>query len=442
MRWMMAMLLAAGLAWPAAAQQADHPMVARFRALLPDTTRLAFASQAPLPGGADGVRLGGVTLTRPDETLRIAELELEGLEETRAARVLMRGLEASGGEPMTVARIELERLAYAPRPGQDPEPGDFRVDALTIEGFESGRDPRLRIARAVLRDYGPGRTGSLTLEGMVLDSLPSDMFASISLGRAAVSGFDLAGLLDAAVRQQQPAMPQSGRVSVSLENLVLTDPSKAVMGGAESMLLEGDASPTAPGTGRFALRGIRVERSAATAGFLDALELPRLEASLTIDTTHEPSVGRIGVPAMALGVQNLGAVALAFTMEGWTPDMAQPGTLPDLERLRLVDARLRYVDEGLYARSVRAQSREQRLTEAQVRQQHAQMLGAMLTAPNPPPGLNQLRQALLGVVEGRVRGVELTARPPQPLPFPRIQQAAPEGAAAVIRLLGVTARGQ
>lgn len=438
MRLAIAVALAAIMALPAFAQTAEHPAIARLRALLPAPTTLAFDSAAPLAADPDGVRLSGVRLVRPDETLRIAELELEGLTETGVGRAVMRGvMTQDGNDTLRIARVEIERLRHTPAPGGGrPMPLEFGLESLVIEGLEAAGEPRVAIQRIALRDYGAGRSGTLSLEGLTVANIPQSPVQGMTLARFTLAGFDLAALMDAAVRQVPPPNPPAGRLSMGFQQLLLTGPGGVALGGAAGLLVEADTLANMAGTMRFALRGVRVENSPMTAQFLDALGLRQLDASLTFEAAYEPTAGRVTMPALALGVQEIGAIALGVTIDGWTPEASQRG---DAAAMILRDARLRYVDEGLYARALRAQAQQMRSTEDQVRQQHVQLLGQLLSMQNAPPGMQQLRDALVALVRRQARGVEITLRPAQPVPWPQIAATGQQGPAPLIRLLGLGA---
>jgi len=174
MRSILAAMLVLVLALPAWAQPAEHPAIARLRALLPAPSTLTYDSAAPLAADPAGVRLSGVRVVRPGETLRIAELELEGLTDTGVGRAVLRGVVAQEEqEPLRVARIEIERLQRTPAPGGGmPTPLEFDLESLVIEGLEAAGEPRFSIRRIALRDYGAGRSGTLHLEGLAVANLP------------------------------------------------------------------------------------------------------------------------------------------------------------------------------------------------------------------------------------------------------------------------------
>jgi len=287
-----------------------------------------------------------------------------------------------------------------------------------------------------LREYGAGRSGTLSLEGLTVANIPQSPVQGMTLAGFTLAGFDMAALMDAAVRQVPPPSPPAGRLSVAFQQLLLTGPGGMPLGGAAGLLVEADTLANMAGTMRFALRGVQVANSPVTAQFLDALGLRQFDASLTFEAAYEPTAGRVTMPALALGVHEIGAIALGVTLDGWTPAAAQRN---DITAMILRDARLRFVDEGLYARALRAQAEQMRMTEEQVRQQHAQLLGQLFSMQNAPPGMLQLRDSLVGLVRRQARGVEVALRPQQPVPVPQIMAAAPQGPGSLIRLLGLTA---
>jgi hypothetical protein len=130
-----------------------------------------------------------------------------------------------------------------------------------------------------------------------------------------------------------------------------------------------------------------------------------------------------------------------MVLDGVTP---QAAVAQDLQAMRLVSLGLRYMDQSLYSRFVRQQARESGMQERQVREQHAALVGGALASGTAPGakggggGLDPVREALLRFIRGQAREVEITARPPQPLPFAELAATPPDPAAAQ-RMLGLSA---
>ena len=102
---------------------------------------------------------------------------------------------------------------------------------------------------------------------------------------------------------------------------------------------------------------------------------------------------------------------------------------------RLISMALRYRDEGLFARAIRMQAAEQRITEAQLREQLIGM--ARDVASGPAQAV--LREPLERFLRGQARELELVARPPQPIAVGALGGAPPRDAADAQRRYGLTA---
>jgi hypothetical protein len=270
-----------------------------------------------------------------------------------------------------------------------------------------------------------------TLDVRMGDGLPVDQ---IRVARAGLAGLDLAALMTAATQERTPPAPPAGRQAYRLEGLEVLRAGQSV-GGMGRFLLEGETSADGGAAGRVGFNDVVVERTPETAIVLDAVGLDRLSMDLTIDASWTPVNERLEVSALAFGVRDLGALALGWTVEGVNPGNASP----DPSAIRLFEARLRYADQSLYERALADQARRQNMAPAQVREQHAQMVTAVLSGPQPDAGLDSIRAALMRFVEGQAREVEFLVRPPTPVTMAQVEPVMGRGPAAAVALLGITA---
>ena len=434
-RFTLLLLLATGPAW---AQ--DHPTVRQLRSMLPAANTLTFERATPVTAPAEGVTLDNVVLTRGTERTTIASLTLIGLRPDGVARLNARevvGITPTG--PIRMASIEVTGLAVRRRPpGQDAQPDDVKLSTLTVENFAGPGRPSFTIGRITLNNWGIGRRTEGEITSMAFTGIPDNPIEEATVNRLAISGPDLASLTTALAQRRSPATQPAGRQTMALEGVVLRG-GGATLGALASLTLEGETNAQGSGNGRLALRGLTVERAPTTAQGLDAVGLDRLDGSMSFEGTYDAPTGRLVVPAFALGVRELGAIALALGIDGYTPEAAQRN---DVSRMRLLNARLRYADQSLYARSVRSQAQRTGTTDQAVRDQAAQMVGATLTTGTPNPLLDALREVLLRFIRGEINVVELEARPQAPVPFAALGQAAQQGPGPVVRQLGLTATGR
>ncbi len=434
-------LAAAALFTAAPALAQDHPTLRQFRALLPSGTTLSFATLAPLPGSDGGITLGNAVLAANGSQTTVESLTLEGPHRFGMGRLSARNIGTVAGAAPNVASLEVTGFTMRSRPpGQTAQPDDFKIASLVMEGVAGPGAPAFTIARLRLAAWGIGQRGEAEITGMEFTGIPDNPIDAMSIGRLAATGLDLASLATAASQGSTPGQQPVGRQGASLEGVVLRG-GGAVLGGLDNLTIEGETDAQGSGNGRLALRGLRAERTPLSADALDAVGLDRLDASLTLEGTYEAAAGRLAIPALALGVRELGALALALRLEGWTPQAAQAN---DMSAVRLRDARLRYADQSLYRRAVRQQAQRQGggAGEQSVRDMHAQMLGALLSSGSANPALDGLREVLLRFVRGEINVVELQLRPTAPVPVMSLPTTAQQGAAALVRQLGLTARGE
>lgn len=427
--------LAAG---PVLAQ--DHPTVRQLRAMLPAGSNLTFQRATPIPGPQEGVTLDGVVLTQRNERTTIASLSLVGLRPDGVVRLAARdvaGQTPTG--PISMASIEVTGLAVRRRPsGQDPQPDDVKLSTLVVENFAGPGRPAFTIGRVSVTNWGIGRRTEGEMTGMSFTNIPDSPIDAFSIARLAVAGPDLASLSTQLAASRPPSTLPAGRQMAALQGVVLRS-GGVVLGGLESLTIEGDTDAQGSGSGRLALRGLTVERTPMTTEFFNAAGLERVDASLGIEGTYDAAAGRLVVPAFALGVRELGAIALALGIDGYTPEAAQRN---DVSRMRLLNARLRYADQSLYARAVRAQAQRTGTTEQAVRDQYAQVVGATLSGGAANPALDGLRDVLLRFIRGEVNVVELEARPQSPVPLLSLGQTGQQGPGPLVRQLGITATGR
>lgn len=438
------LLVAAGPFSPIALAQ-EPATVRQLRAMLPAGATLTFeratAITAHLPGGTgDGAALENVVLTQGAERTTIASLTLIGLRPDGVARLQARNVAAvTPSGPVGIASIEATGVAVRRRPpGQTPQADDVKLSTLVVENFSGPGRPSFTLGRVTVNNWGIGRRTEGEITGMAFTGIPDNPIDAFTVARLAISGPDMASLSTALAQRRAPATLPAGRQSAALEGVVMRG-GGVTLGGLESLTMEADTDAQGSGSGRLALRGLTAERAPPTAEFFDTVGLDRLDSSLSFEGSYDAATGRLLLPAFALGVRELGAIALALGIDGYTPDAAQRS---DPSRIRVLNARLRYADQSLYGRAVRTQAQRTGVTEQAVRDQYAQMVGATLTSATPSPALDGLREVLLRFIRGEINLVEVEARPSVPVPFMALGPTAQQGPAAVVRQLGITATGR
>jgi hypothetical protein len=194
-----------------------------------------------------------------------------------------------------------------------------------------------------------------------------------------------------------------------------------------------------PETGRVALRGIRVEPFPGLAEWLERFGYAALIGDLTAETRYDRASGRLEVTSLALAGRDIGALGLSVVLDGVTPEALET---QEFGGLSLVSFGLRYIDQSLYERYVRQQARQTRRTEQQVRQTLAQQAGAALAAQGgggrDAAAVAPIRAAVQRFLRGEAREVEVTAKPPEPVPLLGLGGIA-AGPAEAQRMLGLSA---
>ncbi|MCU0889251.1 MAG: hypothetical protein MUC64_14800 [Rubritepida sp.] len=430
--------VAAAPAWPPmpGLPSPEPAALARLRGLLGDG--VAFGARGVEQQGEVLVVLGA-ELRRERNRMVIERLAVEGLTETGLRRGALSGVTAETPDgPFRLDSLELIGVALLPLdPGQAPSerlPHQVAVERLSLEGLRAEGATPIALGRFTLEGWRVGTPGSARLEALDLPLPGGGAVDRVQVARAALEGFDLAALLVAALQGEMPATPAAGAQAKRLEGLVLSRQGR-VIGGVDRLVAENETRPDGAMRGRLTVHDASVEEVPELADIFAAVGLPRLSLELAIEGAWTPQGRRLAVQTFAFGVRELGALALGGVLDGI--EMAA-GT-PDPANMRLVEGRLRYLDQSLYARVVESEARRERVPEARVRQLHAQILGGALTDAQADPALDVLREALLRFVRGEAREIEIALRPARPVTLEALQPAAAAGPAALVRLLGVSA---
>ncbi|WP_156909996.1 hypothetical protein [Rubritepida flocculans] len=413
----------------------EPPALERLRGLLDAGIELGYRA-----AGQEGelLTLTGVELRRGAERILIERLVLEGLSPEGLRRGEARGVSAEFPDArFRLAELDLEALALLPlRPGQNGgarEPDQISLAGLRLAGLEVEGEPRVSLREFVLTGWQPGRAGRVGFQGLRV-RLAGGPVSEVGVDRAGVEGLDLAALAQAAVRNAPPPAPPAGRQAYRVDGVTVQREGR-VLGGLGSVVVEGRTEPDGAAAGRLTVHDAALEHFPEVAAALDAVGLRRLSMELAIEASWTPRHGRLEMPALAFGVRELGAIALGWVMEGVDPAAA----MTDPNRVSLIEARLRYADQSLYERALRDQAQRERSTPERIRQQHAQMVGAMLTPARPDPEVDAVRNALLRFIGGQAREIEISLRPARAVTMAELQPLLGAGPSEVVRGLGITA---
>ncbi|NGM18879.1 hypothetical protein G3576_02560 [Roseomonas stagni] len=432
-----------------------------------------------------------VSMRGPEGNLQLGRLVAEGYAPGALGQATAEGFEFRGaGATSNHARIG--RFAVAgvtmPAPGQDFDIKDVTVRSASLEGATL-TDPEkkvdLALGRLAMRDWAPGRLLDLAVEGVSLGAEFGAMGPGVfRLGRFVVQGIDAAGLATAWSTNVQPPDPAPG-----VPQLILAEGITAEANGAPLLSLgriQTDGSMAADGviSGTLAVDGLRITLPRGTSAPLEQLGYTEIAGGMEMLGSFARQGGMLAIGPWRTTWNE----AATLTLSGRFLEMPAPapGTPidPDAQTAALLAARLQQLtlswrDQGLLGRAIAMQARQQRVPEARIREQWAQMVmgmpipGAGPSAPprgraappapatkgaaTPAPATGKgaapapaapaagqpdpfmpLREALAQFIR-QPREIEISLRPLTPIAFGELTGLAGQSAEAA-RLLGLTVR--
>lgn len=413
----------------------EDPAIRRLRATFGPEVQMAYRSATVLDSNTGSFRLDGVTLRRPDAEATIEALSITGQRDDGVQRAELRNLVSTGRDAprVTVAAARLDGLTIRrpTTPEQRIAPDAVTLDRFSLEGLRVEDSTTVTVAGLTVEDYGPGRQTRLRLEnlgGQRQDGGGAgDAFA---LARLAVGGVDVATIATQLMAGGRP-QPTPGRLEALAENFTLSERGR-VLGGAESLRIESETDAQLAGTGRAALRGLRLDGVPQLQDFLTRLGYQALVGDITLEGGYQPQGGRMTLPSFVIAAPGFGSITLSMDMDGIDRD-APPETL--MTRMRLLAMAIRYRDEGLLPRALRMQAAQQRVNESQLREQIIGMANAVIGGP----AAAALREPIERFVRGQAQELEISARPPQPVPLSALSGQPPRNAEEAQRRYGLTA---
>jgi hypothetical protein len=414
------------------------------------------------------LELDGLQGTRQREgSMRIGRLAIEGYAPGVLGSARIEGVQYDGTGP-DAARFSLGRLAVGglvmPLPGAALEPGSVRISELAVEGLalrEPDSKVELTLGRVALRDFVPGRAVSFSLEGLQLAASFGALGAGTArLGRASLTGLDAAGTLAAVLEGVQVPDPMPGVPQALLfEGFTLETAGQPLLAVGR---LTSDTAMDAAGvlTGGGVLEGLSVTPPRGSAAWLEELGYRSIRGRIESRGMARREGGPLTIDPLAIQWEQAGTLRLTARAEGLPGSQAGQRLEPAdyLARLaagRLVGLTLRWEEDGLLGRVVAQQARAQRMPEARLREQWAQMALSMpLQGAAPPPGRGRaatpqpgdaadpfgpMRTAIADFIRNP-RAIELTLSPPAPIAFDAMQALANAGPAEAARRFGLSVR--
>lgn len=443
--------------------------------------------------------LGGMALPAPGqpfalETFELGSLELEALRGTGKNGTLSVGRasaegygpgvlgaatlegvdfrdEGKGGTSFRLGRAAVQSMVLPPLDGSMPDPRQFSVQNLTLEGATL-RDPEkqvdLAIGRFAVRDWVPGRTTDVALEGVRLAAPFGQLGAGdLRIGRIAAQGIDIATTIAAVMDNKQVPDPVVGTPqSIVLEGMAAEAGGQQVF-SLGRMSVEASMDQSGLATTGMALQGLRMTLPPGTAPWLDQAGYRDLGGGMELRGTVRRADGAMDIDPFRIAWDQ--AVTLTLRADLIGMPLPTPGEARDNDAYmaQLMQARLRSLslslrDQGLLGRAIAQQARQQRMPEERLREQMAQAALAMPIPGAPPPGrpaapaparkgapaaapaapaadpFLPVRQAIASFIR-QPRELEFSLRPAQPISFGELQGLSAAGPAETARRLGLTA---
>lgn len=422
------------LAAPQVIPPNEPAAVTRLRGLLGADTRLSYASVQALDPAGEQVRLTGVVLERPGKRATIEEVQLSGLRQDGVAEAVLRGLETrEGGSQVRIAMARIAGLSVPRTAGGPPQPDQIRLEGLRVEGLRVSGDATFSVNLAMVENWIAGQPGAAQVQGVEVQVAGAGFVDLVRLGRVALNGVDIGGMLAALMRQER--VPNLvGRSTMELDGLELLGGGRPVGGLREGRIAADITSRDGSGTGTLALRGIRIEPIPMISDWLTRFGYQAVDGEITAGTTYEAANGRVEVRDFTIAARDVGTLSFSLNIDGLTQDRMQA---LDYSQARLIGAALGWADASLYRRFVAMQAAQSRTPEAQLREQFAAMVEGALGQPDAV-ALAPVREALLRFIRGQASAVDIRVNPPRPIGAEEMQQV-PPSPAELQRVLGITA---
>ncbi|MGG5886005.1 hypothetical protein ACLF3G_02625 [Falsiroseomonas sp. HC035] len=442
--------------------------------------------------------LGGMALPPPGQpfsasTFELGQLEAEGLRGAGGSGTLtagritaegygpgvlgagqIEGMEfregSKGGTSFRLGRVAVQSLVMPAFDKPDPDPRDFSVQVLTLEGGElrdPAKDVDLGIGRFAVRDWVRGRTTDIALEGLRLGAPFGQLgTGTIRIGRMAAQGIDAATSLAAAMDGLQVPDPVPGTPqTVTLEGMVAEAEGRQVF-ALGRMLVDASMDTTGLATGGLMLQGLRITLPQGTSDWLEGLGYREISGGSELRGNVRREGGILDIEPFRVGWDQAATLTLRAALANMpVPKPGEPRN-DDAYLAQLMQGQLRSLtlglrDQGLLGRVIAQQARQQRLPEAQLREQYAQMaLGMPIPGASPrgrPPAaparkgapapaatasqadpFQSVREALAKFIR-QPGEIDILLRPAQPVSFADWQTLASQGPLEAARRLGLSA---
>ncbi|MGX9962818.1 hypothetical protein ACVFYP_05815 [Roseomonas sp. F4] len=379
--------------------------------------------------------------------------------------------DGKAGTSFRLGRVAVQSMVLPPLDGSTPDPRLFSVQNLTLEGATL-RDPEkqvdLAVGRFAVRDWVPGRTTDVALEGVRLATPFGQLGAGdLRIGRVAAQGIDIATTIAAVMDNKQVPDPVPGTPQSIVMEGVAAEAGGRPMFSLGRLLVEASMDTSGLGSSNMALEGLRISLPPGASPWLDQAGYRDLSGGMELRGTVRREDGAVDVDPFRIAWDQAITTTLRADLIGMP--LPRPGEARDNDAYmaQLMQARLRGMsltlrDQGLLGRAIAQQARQQRIPEERLREQMAQAALAMPIPGAPPPGrpaapaparksapaaapaapaadpFLPVRQAIASFIR-QPGELEFTLRPAQPISLGELQSLTDGGPAETARRLGLTA---
>jgi hypothetical protein len=424
----------------------------------------------PPPGAAldlsnlvfEAVEAEALRMDGPQGALRLGRAALRDWRPERIGGGTVEGFEFRGAGPdvpmMRLGRAAVEQLVLPLTRGEF-DPLAFRADRLAIEGAElrdTTQPVTASLGRLAVSDWVPGRRTEFALEGLQMAGPGGQLGAlEMRVGRVSSTGVDLAGLAQAVATKVQVPDPEPGvQMRVAIEGVDMRAdgrPMLAIGRLASDGLLENGTM-----RGATVAEGLRIALPPGQGAFLAELGYQDVAGGFEMRASMPRTGGRLEIAPIAITWETAASLVLTGRVEGM-PAPPPPGApvdpndaLAQYAAARLLGLTLTLRDHGLLGRVLAVQARQQRMPEARLREQWAQMALAMPLPGAPPAGRGAppakgaaadpfvpVREALARFIR-QPGTLEITLAPPKAILFTDIAGLAGEGPQQIVQRLGLS----
>ncbi len=451
----------AGGGWFVAQRRAHEVLdqaVDQFRAHLGPDVRLSYASAVPSVLHRDA-RFAGVVLAGPDSTVT-ADAVVVGCDADSVCSGTADGVGLTTPDASAVSgtaeHVGWTRLSV-PGAGESGGAGGFaqgalggRFDAAEVRGVRlTGSGGEVAVAAAAMSDYGVGRRGRGSVDGMSV-SVPDPSAGAagaagsgpgsaaggtirLGLAHASFDGVDVASVAGA-MRSGVPVAAQ-GRQSLEASGLDVAQGGAALLHVGRLASVQ-DTSDAGVAHGVADATELRLDGPPALVEGLRGLGYAAFEGGVHVDATLDRAASELAIAALRLSGQGMGEASLSGGF-GHVPQGAGAGAAGPAAMLGVTvrGFDLVLVDGGLTGRLVEAKAKASGMDPGQLREAVAGQLAGL---PVSSEAARSVRAALAAFV--RAPGtLTLGVHPAAPVSLLDMAQVAGRGPDGVVAALGVTA---